>query len=355
MSFTRREIREMKLAQELSQAWQNAVASGRIVNKFEASEGDPTGRWARGDRISFGLAGSGDDIKYEAWNVRTAEPIEAAVDERTIGDTGFVCQFNGYRALRPGGTPRTLGRQLDISPTPSECRFGCQTRMRDLSLLNRAPLLQVRLQTSSWNAYHNANPFEKDGHFLWLPVQGEGELPTIPHLPQMLTREFVEDLVLLSRQAPELVIFFNSLHAGASVNHVHAQAVFHRKRLAIEDAATVQYRGFTILDGYPAQGFCFSRDSEVSSVATAIEKLQTRGIPFNLILLGERMLLVPRNADHEIVVEFPRGILATMEVSGKIITADRQVYEQATAADISSAFQKVTLDAKSLIDAWESG
>ncbi len=345
----------MKIAQDLARAWQDAVASRRVVNEFEASEDDPAGRWVKGDRLSFGLVWSGKNVKYEAWNIRTERQIEATVDERAIGETGFVCQFNGYRALRPGGNPRTIGRQPDISPSPPECRFYCQTPSMQLSLLNREPLLQVTLENSHWSAYHNANPFEKDGHFLLLPATVEGALITLPHCPQMLTQAYLYDLVLLFRQAPGLVIFFNSLHAGASVNHVHAQAVFHQRRLAIEDARAVEYKGYFVLDGYPAQGLCFSLDCEVRRIAASIERLQTRGIPFNLILLGQRIVVVPRNPDHEIVAEFPGGVLATMEVSGKIITVDRRIYEQATDADIRRALQKVTVNVKSLIDDWASG
>jgi hypothetical protein len=342
----------MNVTRELSSAWREAVASGSIANEFEASLDDPAGRWLRGDRIRFGLVWTGDAIEYNARNLRTNTQIEASVREKTIGSNGFLCQFNGYRALRPGGASRKLGRQPDISPEPADCRFYCQDPGKNLSLLKRNPLLQVSLRHGSWNSYYNATPFEKEGHFLWIPVIVDGATTVIPHFPQMLTRDFVEDLVELSRYSTGTIVFFNSLHAGASVNHIHAQAVVHERRLAIEDARTIDYKGFCILDHYPAQAICFQRDSDVSTIASCVERLQVDAIPYNLILLGERIFLVPRNSDQEIVSEFPGGVLATMEIAGKIITANRDAYENFNATQIESAFQKVTLSARQLIDGW---
>jgi hypothetical protein len=43
-----------------------------------------------------------------------------------------------------------------------------------------------------------------------------------------------------------------------------------------------------------------------------------------------------------------------MELAGKIITVDRHVYENTEPAQIESAFRKVTLAAKQLIDSWDT-
>ena len=342
----------MKITQDLSKAWLRAVNAGRIVNEFEAALDDPAGRWSKGDQVRFGLAWSDGAIGYWARNVATARVIEAPVEERAVGGTGFICQLNGYRALRPGGTPQRIGRQPDISPAAADCRFFCQNPDQGLSLLRRDPLLQVDLAHSRWNAYYNSNPFEKEGHFLWVPLPVNATPRTMPHTPQGLSRESIEDLVLLFRQTTDTIIFFNSLHAGASVNHLHAQSVVRKHRLAIEDARLAEYKGFTILDGFPAQAICFGRDADPGGIATSVGRLQRRNVPFNLILLGERILLVPRAVEHEIVAEFPGGVLATMEIAGKIITVDRAVYEGTGPADIAVAMKKVTLNVKELIDLW---
>ncbi len=235
--------------------------SGKIVNEFEASADDQEGRWSKDDRIAFGLTSTSSGISYFARNLRTAAQIRASVDERKVDGTGFECQFNGYRALRPGGPGQGLGRQPDVPAGSAACRFGCQDPKKSLSLLRRDPLLQVRLPRFRWNAYYNATPFEKEGHFLWVPVVVDGTTTILPHVPQLLNQEFLEDMLLLFQRTTQTIVFFNSLHAGASVDHIHVQAVFHRDRLAIEDAGTAAYRGFTVLEGYPAEGLVFALDS----------------------------------------------------------------------------------------------
>jgi len=345
--------RAPNLIDDLSKAWQKAVASGRIASEFDAPFDDLDGRWSKGDRVRFGLIWTGAGIEYDAHNLRSGEQINVPVDERTVGKRGFVCQFNGYRALKPGGIPQQVGRQPDISPAPADCRFHCQDPTESLSLLRREPLLRVRLRHAAWNAYFNAIPFEKEGHFLWVPAVLDGATSGLPHLPQVLTRELVEDLVLLFQQSTNTVLFFNSLHAGASVNHVHAQAVVHRQPLPIERARTVEYKAHALLDGYPAHAITFARDGDIDAVAGAVERLQLDDIPFNLMFAGERIFLVPRTAEHEIVSEFPSGVLATMEIAGKIIAVDRRTYENVEESQIESALRKVTIRAEQLIDAWE--
>ncbi len=344
----------MNIHHTLSMAWREAVASGRLVNEFEAASGDPAGRWAPGDRVRFGLTCTADTIEYAAWNLRSGQQIEAPVVERKVGSTNFVCQFNRYRALRPGAAGQGGEQRPDISPAPADCRFHCQDPTKSLSLLQRKPLLQVRLAHAHWNAYYNAAPIEKTGHFLWVPVTIDASTTVIPHIPQRLSRKFIEDLVLLFRYSAPSIVLFNALHAGASVNHIHAQAVFHTRRLPVEDARTVEYKGFTLVDGYPAQALSFRVDADVSALAASVERLQQHGIAFNLMLLGEQAFLFPRDARHEVVSEFPGGVLATLDLAGKLITDDRQAYERTGAAQIESAFGKATLSAKQLIDGWEA-
>lgn len=342
----------MNITEQLSIAWQQAVIAGTIQSHFRATYDDPSGRWSKGDTIRFALGSSDGIPQFEAVNTRTGLAIEVPNEQRTIGDTGFVCRLNGLRSLRPGGSLQRLGRQPDISAAPEDCRFYCTDPNHDLSLLKRSPMHQVKLGHSTWNAYPNAMPFDETGHFLWVPVGEEGSNAVLPHWPQSLSSRRVAELIELFRRAPGIIIFFNSLHAGASVNHLHAQSLFHRRRLAIEDAESIEYEGFTILDGYPARAFCFASDCDVGAVATTLIRLQGQGTPFNLMMLGQRIVVVPRNPEHEVVAEFPGGVLATMEAAGHIFTADRSAFERIGQKELFSAFGKATLDVRRVIDEW---
>lgn len=324
---------EMTVTQNLLSAWIKAVKEGKIVNEFEV----PNGK-----KIQFGLTIQSGYLKYYAKNIETGCEIPALVEEKMIDQSDFVTQFNGYRALKPGGKIPHIGRQPDISGEAINCRFYCQEPSRKLSILNRDPLIQIALPNYKWNAYYNAMPFEKEGHFLWLPVFTD-RATTIPHIQQELSRAFLEDALALFRQSDRLIVFFNSLHAGASVNHIHLQAIFHKKALSIESASVIKRAGRTILNGYPANGIVFDRNAEFGEIWPCVDFLQKEKILFNLIFIGERICLIPRDPSHEVVAEFPTSVIASVELAGKIITIDRNVYDNISYAMIQKAFQKTTV------------
>src|SRR3989344_77050 len=245
---------ETAVAQDLllSNAWVKAVRDGKIVNEFKA---------LNGEKIQFGLALQNGRIEYYARNIETGSEIPALVEEKMIGQSDFMIQFNGYRALKPGGRILNIGKQPDISGEATGCRFYCQDSSRELSILKRDPLIQIALPNYKWNGYYNATPFEKDGHFLWLPVFTD-KGATISHIRQELSRAFLEDALALFENSDRLMIFFNSLHAGASVNHIHLQAIFHKKALSIESAPIIKQERFAVLVNYPAHGITFNRGAE---------------------------------------------------------------------------------------------
>ena len=127
------------------------------------------------------------------------------------------------------------------------------------------------------------------------------------------------------------------------MNHIHLQAIFYKKALNIESASIIRRGLFDVLDNYPARGIVFHRSAESDEIWPCVDYLQKNGIPFNLILVDDRICLIPRNPSHEVVTEFPT-IIASTELSGKIITADRNVYNNMNYAIIQKAFQKTTVE-----------
>lgn len=343
---------ESLICQSLSEPWREAVSSGKTWKELKAPSDDPAGRWSKGDQVSFGITIVGGGYEYGAYNLSTAQPIHAAVEERPVGCSGFICQYNGYRALRLSGVPFHPGSRADLPSGPEECRFYCQDPRKSQSLLICDPLAQIRLKHFRWSAFYNAAPFEKEGHLLWVPVIVRGSTTVLPHFAQSLSPETAEDLTGLLRRSDRTVVFFNGLHAGATVNHLHVQAIFCRHPLAIEQAPTVSYRGFSLLEGYPAEALCFSVDTQAEEIIRFIGRMERMKIPFNLIGTGQRIFILPRNIEHEVVAEFPGGVLGSMELAGKIVTADREVYHSIDTARIERGFKKTTLPIRELIDHW---
>ena len=332
------------LTRRLKDAWDRAVVNGQIMNEFWASETDPQGQWAAGDRITFGIQQKNTLNAYTAYNLTQSLKIQSAVEERAIEGIGenipFTCQFNGYRALRPGGGRKALGPQPDISPAASDCRFFCQDDSHPLSLLVRKPMLQCSLQHFTWNAYYNAAPVEPNGHFLWVPSQPADALT---HITQRLSFSLLEDALTLFKQLPNMLLFFNSLHSGASVNHIHFQAIAYHQPLPVETWPLKAGNGYFVLDGYVAPLMVFEQPVEAGDVFAWINRFQQRNIPFNLMMVEQRIILVPRDRAHEIVSEFPGNGLAALGMCGRIITVDRSAYLEASKGSIERAFRKMVL------------
>lgn len=334
----------------LYKVWQKAVLDGKIVNQFEAALNDPLGRWHRGDQIIYGIRSNEGQLEYYAQNLSQSNDIQGTIKEKRVGELGYIYRLNNYRTLRPGGSGRPIGRQLDISPEPEHCRFYCQDRTQPLSLLNRDPLLQVKLCYFTWNAYYNAAPLDKEGHFLWVPTNLNAK--TLSHMFQRLSPELLSDAIELFSQLDHTILFFNSLHAGASVNHIHFQAVCHQKNFPVEEISTVPYKGYDFLDKFPAQSLVFTPMMSINKIFDCIDRLQSDGIPFNLVMLGKRILLTIRDIEHEIVSEFPGDGFAALEMCGSINTVDAQAYDAAHIGMLETAYKKMVIPAKQIIDLW---
>ena len=332
----------------LADLWAESVRRGEIFNRFCAAASDPGGRWHEGDLLAFGLRMEKGRPQYTACNLTSGQSIEAEVEECRVPGSDFTCQFNGYRALRPRTLPVAAGRQPDIPTAAAECRFFCAAPGNPISLRKRRPLYRYQPRRWYWHAYYNAVPFEAGGHLLWVPGAAD-PARRLPHFPQVLNPTFLEDLLALARHAPSWRFSYSSLHAGASVNHFHAQSFIRRGHLAVELAAVREDRGFQILSGYPAEALVFDAGQSPSLLGRTIERLQACELPFNLLLSHPKVFLFVRNPDHEIVAEFPGDVFAASDLSGKIITSSRAVFDGINAKRITLAIAKTCLDAASVI------
>lgn len=333
---------------ELSLIWRKAVEAGQLASEFTAPYDDAEGRWKSGDKVLLGINHSVQGFCYSAKNLSTDKVIKSPVKERQISRTEFRCQLNAYRRLRPGGSVLTTGHSPEISPHSIECGFYCQNHTHPLSLLHRLPLAQIKLKNHLWNAYYNAVPLEVAGHFIWTPACTSNHLPALPHYLQTLDRAVIEDVFLLHAASKNFVLLFNSLHAGASVNHLHVHTVYRKHPLAIENQRAVACGRFYLLDSYPAQSFMFQGIQSVELVSEFALRLQESGIPFNLIWVDERVFLVPRNTEHEVTEELPFDTVSAMDICGKIVTTDQATYASLTKERMEAALRKSTIAATKL-------
>lgn len=333
------------MEQDLSTVWERLVQAGQIQNRFNGSNGE---------LIESGVRMTAEGPQQYAIDCDTQREIEAAIVERPIGDAGFVLQWNKFRSLKPHLPRLGLGRQRDYPADVSECLFACQDRSKALSILRRSLSLITTLRHCQWAALHNALPLDKNGHFLWIPTTTKDGTTEFPHWTQTLSPQLLEDFLILASSSTNAIVLFNSLHAGASVNHIHFHSVYCGSQTAIERAATVPIGGRLLLTGYPATALAYPPCAGAETIWKDVAKLQDREVPLNLIHVNSHTYLIPRNIDHEVVEEFPGGILAGMELSGRVFTTEESYYESAAWTTLSAALQKSTLPVDDVLRILES-
>lgn len=335
----------MTLEQDLTAIWERLVSEGQIRNQFAG----PGGRW-----LESGIRMSVEGPEHYATDIASGEDVRAGLLQRALGPAGFVLQLNQYRALKPRAKLLGLGRQRPYPADVNDCLFACQDPANPLSLLQREISVRTTLKNYQWAAVHNALPVEKNGHFLWVPVQSEGAMAVYPHWVQALTLPLLEDFLALAFSTSNAMTFYNAMHAGGSVNHIHYHSVYRHGARPIEASAAVSRGGRLYLDRYPASGVVYAADATAEQIWGDVATLQARGIPINLIHAGDCTYLIARDIEHEVVAEFPEGILAGMELSGTAITTEQSYYDTAEWETLHLALSKSTVATDRLIELLES-
>jgi hypothetical protein len=321
------------------------IRAGQIRNRF-------TG--VNGEQIESGIRMTAEGPQQYALHVETGRDIQTGVVERSLGRYGLRLQWNVYRALKPQFQKPQLhthgaSQERVYSPEVEECLFACQDPAHPLSLLQRHSPFQTTLKNFQWAALPNAVPVEQNGHFLWVPVVINSAAHAFPHWLQVLTEPLLEDFLMLAAVSSNCMTYFNSLYAGASVNHIHFQSVQRESEMPIEQASIVETGGRCFLEDYPASGLMYPNGTEARKIWRDIDRLQGLNIPFNLIQSGGRTYLAPRNIEHEMVAEFPGAILAAMEIAGKAITTEEAYYRKADWQTLQAALRKSTLRNEELL------
>ncbi len=330
----------MRLSIDLNDAWRRLVARGAMRNTFTDASG-------RG--IEAGVRLGPDGPESYATAVDTGEAAcEPA--ERTRFASGMELLYNPVARLKPHTPPATAGRQADIAAGPDACPLACQDPDNPLSILRRASLAEIPCPNGPWRAYPNVAPWEARGLAIWIPGPADPAVRTLPHTPQVLRQDSLEDFVAIARAAGGMTTFFNSLHGGASANHLHFQAVYYDQPLAVESANRRLQGRYTVLDGYPASGLFFPADVPPEELWKAVAALQAEEYPFNLIALASGIYLFARDPRHEVLEDFPGRAFGAINLAGLFITSDPEERQRVSDATIASAYRRLTMDTGALLE-----
>ncbi len=328
----------MRLCLDLDKAWNRLVARGAMKYTF-------TDRSGRAVEAGVRIGSSGPE-SYAIDAATGADVCEAA--ELVRLPSGMEVLYNPVGKLKPHVPPSKSGRQPDIPPEASACPLACQNPENPLSILHRPSLAEIPCPNRQWRAYPNVAPWEARGILIWLPCPPDGAPGTLPHEPQALERAGVEDFLAIAQSASGLATFFNSLHGGASANHLHFQGVACDRKLACEYAARRDAGRYTLLADYPAAGVVFPLDVAGGSVWEAVDRIQTAGYPFNLIALSSGIYLFVRNPATEILDQFPGRAFGAINFAGLFITSDPVERAKVNDKSIAAAYAKLTVSAEKL-------
>ncbi|MDD5015919.1 MAG: glycogen/starch synthase, partial [Atribacterota bacterium] len=199
--------------ENLTHNWHKAVREGKIKVPVVRNTEDSNIE----EEIELGVKIVGDatqfyGIKRELRRdtkecLSELELSEAEHVEEIIIDGGIIKQLNKFRGLRPGVTAKKeIGKQKDLLPHHELCQFQCRNPEHKMSLWKQEPLIEVLINGTIWRAYYNASPFEKEGHFLFIPdIADDAQIRD-----QRLTVKDLLDILKVMDNSQNILIFFNA-------------------------------------------------------------------------------------------------------------------------------------------------
>jgi len=237
---------------------------------------------------------------------------------RIIGDWEIVC--NAMRKLRPA---RSSTEVLSSIKQPyDEARFHFNK-----PFLKPEILWEGEYKGFNTRVLFNKFPFS-DYHLLIVPAPEK-------NCSQLLTQEMhqyafslVEEMVDV---LPGFGIGFNSLAAGASVNHLHFQGFIREREFSIEKDRWSFNAGS---DDYPLPVKRFS-DEETSWAH--IEELIEKDVAFNCLYRNNACYVVPRK--YQGTVELPDWLAGAgwLDVAGSITVSDEKIFQSISELSVAQS------------------
>jgi len=259
------------------------------------------------DNYSAGkLNATQDDIDvFEQLLEMELDAIPVWRSEKT-GEWEVVC--NAMRKLRPARSSSQVLRSIKQPYDESRFHF-------NKPFLKPEILWEGVYKGLNSRVLFNKFPFS-DYHLL-IVVSPE------TNSPQLLTQEMHQYAFALAEEMAEIFpgfgIGFNSLAAGASVNHFHFQGFIREQNFSIEKSKWLHNAGDK---AYPLDVKCFS-DARRSWFY--IEKLMKRDEAFNCLYRNNICYVVPRKYQGTVMLTEWISGAGWIDVSGSITVSDEDV------------------------------
>ena len=170
----------------------------------------------------------------------------------------------------------------------------------------------------------NVNPVCR-GHFLIVSPEPEPQVFD----PRLLT-------AALAWECAEWHFIFNSMGAGASVNHAHFQGVaiaaplldLPRRKLRLRNVTVERIEGWPL----PASAVAGERDAVVREVTSVVSALRAENVAYNILVTSGRAVVVPRAILNTGTYDVSVLQVAGHEVAGAWIVPTRADFDALTEA-----------------------
>ncbi len=237
---------------------------------------------------------------------------------KNIAEWQVVC--NAMRKLRPARSSSEILRS--IKQPYDETRFHFNK-----PFLKPEILWQGEYGGLNTRVLFNKFPFS-DYHLLIVPAPERNS-------SQLLTQEMHRYAFFLAEEMSEVFpgfgIGFNSLAAGASVNHFHFQGFIREQNFAIEEERWIFNAGDV---SYPLE---VKRFSEAESSWDYIEDLTEKDVAFNCLYRNNVCYVVPRK--YQGTVELPEWLAGAgwIDVAGSITVSDEKTFRSVDGGFVEKA------------------
>lgn len=263
-------------------------------------------------------AGEGSEDDESVFAILAAEGVEDQQCWRHREAGNWELIYNSMRRLRP---ERLSAQQFDVISQPFDDR---------LFNFNRPFLKPEIMWEGEWSGHdftvlYNKFPFAP-WHLLIVP-------DAKAQRPQYLDFEshaMIWALVSAQQQSiPGFGIGYNSLGAGASVNHLHFQGFLRTRPLPVESTHWTHRGGKA---DYPLK--CQAMDS-VQQAWQMIEQFHLQNQPFNLLYRPGICYLLPRQPQGAVAAEKWAQGVAWYESCGVFTLADQSLHSALTQQQIT--------------------
>ncbi len=237
---------------------------------------------------------------------------------KNIGEWQIVC--NAMRKLRPARSSSEILRS--IKQPYDETRFHFNK-----SFLKPEVLWQGEYGGLNVRVLFNKFPFS-DYHLLIVPAPERNS-------SQLLTQEMHQYAFSLVQEMSEVLpgfgIGFNSLAAGASVNHFHFQGFIREQNFAIEEEQWIFNAGDV---DYPLE---VKRFSDAESSWGYIEDLTEKDTAFNCLYRNNFCYVVPRKYQGTVVLPEWLSGAGWIDVAGSITVSDEKLFRSVDGGSVEKA------------------